>query len=440
NLNKRTLSTIPSTIVGLDALEYLGIAESGLSGSIPSAIGSLSSLTNLIPKELGNLRNLTWLDLDSNVLSGSIPEELGNLRNLTGLILYNNTLSGNVPRAIAELPKLTYLDMHSNYLAGPIPSFTNVSTDFRMNCFSPQDSATQDSATLTMRTDYECSAFYAQSGQSSSAPTSTQSTTTRPIFISITIGPAITKSTTTTTTRLTPTTTTTTTTSPPTTSDPPIAAIAGGATGALVLLAAILVAVFLLKRRRASSSFAHDVDAPPAPAPPAVATRVMAEKSSATMFHHVPPAHHTEPHPPSVAVEPRPPSTVVDPWTRGAAEKAAYRPPTAVAKGREADGMRAEREARSRIEVMAPTEVGEMMMRMGVGAGLVAALEEHEIDGGRLLALTDADLVAMGIQEWYSRDLVLRTAAYVLASEVERGKSSRGGGVSRREGLPTYSK
>jgi Leucine-rich repeat (LRR) protein len=73
----------------------LNLAYNGLSGAIPTQLGSLSNLTSLdlannglsgaIPTELGSLSNLTSLDLANNGLSGAIPTELGSLSNLTSL-------------------------------------------------------------------------------------------------------------------------------------------------------------------------------------------------------------------------------------------------------------------------------------------------------------------------------------------------------------------
>ncbi|KAJ3114827.1 hypothetical protein HDU96_001570 [Phlyctochytrium bullatum] len=83
-------------------------------------------------------------------------------------------------------------------------------------------------------------------------------------------------------------------------------------------------------------------------------------------------------------------------------------------------GVRAEREARSRVGLLSAAEVGERLLRLGIGAALVSALEENNIDGPNVLTLTDSDLVGMGIQERYSRELILRAITYVVAVILER--------------------
>ena len=73
-------------------LEALSLHNSGLQGSIPPEIGTLSKLTYLslsmnnltgnLPLSLANLTQLESFHISSNLISGSIPKELGNLKNL----------------------------------------------------------------------------------------------------------------------------------------------------------------------------------------------------------------------------------------------------------------------------------------------------------------------------------------------------------------------
>ena len=109
----------------------LDLSNSGLTGSIPSDIGSLTNLTGLslrsnqltgtIPPEIGNLTNLTNLNLSLTQLTGSIPSEIGNLTNLTALILDNNQLTGSIPSDIGSLTNLIDLVLNENQLTGTIP-------------------------------------------------------------------------------------------------------------------------------------------------------------------------------------------------------------------------------------------------------------------------------------------------------------------------------
>jgi len=103
-----------------------------LTGSIPNAVGSLTSLRKLdlsgnlltgsIPATIGDLANLEQLMLDNNELSGEIPEEVGNLRGLFDLRLHNNHITGEIPGEIGDLFLLEMLSLSRNKLTGEIPA------------------------------------------------------------------------------------------------------------------------------------------------------------------------------------------------------------------------------------------------------------------------------------------------------------------------------
>ena len=83
-------------------LVRLHLWNTGLRGSIPQQIGTLSKLTFLdlsinnltghFPIFLTNLPQLETLVIYQNLISGPIPEELGNLKNLQALALGYNKL------------------------------------------------------------------------------------------------------------------------------------------------------------------------------------------------------------------------------------------------------------------------------------------------------------------------------------------------------------
>ena len=110
----------------------IGLGDSGLTGTIPSELGSLSNLTGLrlyeneltgtIPAELGDLASLTGMRLGGNQLNGPIPPQLGDLANLTGLSLTRNQLSGKIPTELGGLANLTVMSLSANRLSGEIPT------------------------------------------------------------------------------------------------------------------------------------------------------------------------------------------------------------------------------------------------------------------------------------------------------------------------------
>ena len=120
---------IPTEIGNLTRLETLELGDN-LTGAIPTEIGNLtrleelslgSNLTGAIPAEIGNLTNLRWLSLGGN-LTGAIPTEIGNLTRLEELWLPDNSLTGSIPAEIGNLISLTNLQLHSNSLTGAIPA------------------------------------------------------------------------------------------------------------------------------------------------------------------------------------------------------------------------------------------------------------------------------------------------------------------------------
>ena len=119
------VSIVEGRVVELD------ISAEGLTGTIPSELGSLANLvvlslwgnqlTGEIPTELGSLANLQGLDLWGNQLTGAIPPELGDLSNLTVLFLHNNQLTGTIPPELGSLANLQKLLLSPNQLSGEIP-------------------------------------------------------------------------------------------------------------------------------------------------------------------------------------------------------------------------------------------------------------------------------------------------------------------------------
>jgi hypothetical protein len=117
----------------------------GRTGSINGpALGVLTGLTYLqlfnlnlttIPTQVGRLSALQALVLSSSALIGTVPTEVANLANLETLNLNGNKLIGTLP-ALDKLTKLTNLITNHNVgLGGNMPAMpTSIRTIFVQNC------------------------------------------------------------------------------------------------------------------------------------------------------------------------------------------------------------------------------------------------------------------------------------------------------------------
>ncbi|KAM7461251.1 hypothetical protein LguiA_029372 [Lonicera macranthoides] len=116
---------LPFSLANLTSLEFLGIYNNSMNGSIPFVeLGNLKNLSatylhkNLfsgsIPSSVGFLTHIKELALSRNQITGSTPSELGNLKNLESLLLGWNSFSGPIPSSICVLTHLTALHLFGN--------------------------------------------------------------------------------------------------------------------------------------------------------------------------------------------------------------------------------------------------------------------------------------------------------------------------------------
>ena len=102
-------------------IEYFGIGDNLLQGTIGSGIGQLTrvgvfdvfrnSFGGPIPTEIGLMQNVTIIDLSENFLTNEIPSHLAFLPNLQTLHLYDNLLSGSVPIELCNRVRNDGLDL-----------------------------------------------------------------------------------------------------------------------------------------------------------------------------------------------------------------------------------------------------------------------------------------------------------------------------------------
>ncbi|KAK7390303.1 hypothetical protein VNO78_25605 [Psophocarpus tetragonolobus] len=124
---------LPSELGTLRFLRRLNLHDNAFSGVLPPQLSNATALHSLflhrnnlsgpIPSSLCSLPRLQNLDLSENAFSGHVPESLKNCKNLQRLILAGNKLSGEIPGGVwPELPNLVQLDLSANELTGSIPN------------------------------------------------------------------------------------------------------------------------------------------------------------------------------------------------------------------------------------------------------------------------------------------------------------------------------
>lgn len=130
---KGVTGPIPTSLARLSELDELNLSGLGLTGTIPPELAQLDKLTGLflsdlqlsgsIPPEFGDFAALAELEIAGTSIAGSIPPELGQLDSLWNLDFQKNDLTGAVPAELGQLGNLTDLDLSENSgLAGPLPT------------------------------------------------------------------------------------------------------------------------------------------------------------------------------------------------------------------------------------------------------------------------------------------------------------------------------
>jgi len=112
-LSGRSLSgACHNTLGKLSALKVLDLSENALIGEVATMIDQFASNANMV---------LESLRLSDNHFSSTLPTTIGTITSLSELILYTNSLSGTVPAELSSLTKVAELDMHNNLFSGLFP-------------------------------------------------------------------------------------------------------------------------------------------------------------------------------------------------------------------------------------------------------------------------------------------------------------------------------
>jgi Leucine-rich repeat (LRR) protein len=120
--NNSISGSIPTELLqSWSVVQEVRLQRNMLSGSLPS-LSDAGKIKNLVlagnqfegtvPSQYGDTQSLVVLDLGFNQLTGTLPSELGNLKALTFLDLSRNRFRGSIPSAWADMESLKVLRLY----------------------------------------------------------------------------------------------------------------------------------------------------------------------------------------------------------------------------------------------------------------------------------------------------------------------------------------
>uniref|UniRef100_A0A0E0HKR6 non-specific serine/threonine protein kinase n=1 Tax=Oryza nivara TaxID=4536 RepID=A0A0E0HKR6_ORYNI len=119
--------------LGAKEMYYLSLKDNFLSGSIPTylcemvwmeqVLLSLNNFTGVLPNCWRKDSALRIIDFSNNNIHGEISSTMGHLTSLGSLLLHRNKLSGPLPTSLKLCNRLIFLDLSENNLSGTIPTW-----------------------------------------------------------------------------------------------------------------------------------------------------------------------------------------------------------------------------------------------------------------------------------------------------------------------------
>ncbi|WOH01991.1 hypothetical protein DCAR_0521378 [Daucus carota subsp. sativus] len=129
---------VPESIGDMARLYEIDLSQSNFSGRIPQSMAKLTQLVRLnfaynkfsgIIPSFGKFKNLTYVDLSNNQLSGPIPStHFEGLDNLVHIDLSFNIFSGSIPSYLFAFPSLQNFLLHFNHFDGILSNFSRASS------------------------------------------------------------------------------------------------------------------------------------------------------------------------------------------------------------------------------------------------------------------------------------------------------------------------
>lgn len=110
------------------SITTINLSNNNIGGTIPEDLPvtlqhffmSDNQLTGSIPTSLSMLQSLTDMSLNDNHLDGKLPDAFGSLTGLVNFDISSNNFSGSLPPSLGSLSSLTTLHMQDNQLSGTL--------------------------------------------------------------------------------------------------------------------------------------------------------------------------------------------------------------------------------------------------------------------------------------------------------------------------------